>query len=292
MIETKAVKPAPSPTARPALTAQATTQPAPKSKGEPAVSRFIEQLGFDYKRLFARNLKYPFFVMLMPIMFYVLYTKIFTFGDAAAVASFHKTYLTSMIVFSVMLGGIMSLSALMQHDRSVGFVRALSMTPTGTRNYYCSLMTLMTLLNMASVIALSLVSMVVNATNLTVLNVLGLMGLLIIGSIPVLALSILYSRISSPQLLSIVSNLTVFPLAIISGLWLPLQMLPAWLQRIGMISPMWATNELMGDWIQGKTLESDAIVNLAAWVAATVAAFAIVALKGQHAGRSQRNNDR
>jgi ABC-2 type transport system permease protein len=148
------------------------TQPAPKPKGKLAMSRFIEQLGFDYKRLFARNLKYPFFVMLMPIMFYVLFTKLFTFGDATDMASFHKTYLTSMIVFSVMLGGIMSLSTLMQNDRSVGFVRALSMTPTGTRNYYCSLMTLMTLLNMASVIALSLVSMVVNTTNLTVLNVL------------------------------------------------------------------------------------------------------------------------
>jgi ABC-2 type transport system permease protein len=268
------------------------TQPAPKPKGKLAMSRFIEQLGFDYKRLFARNLKYPFFVMLMPIMFYVLFTKLFTFGDATDMASFHKTYLTSMIVFSVMLGGIMSLSTLMQNDRSVGFVRALSMTPTGTRNYYCSLMTLMTLLNMASVIALSLVSMVVNTTNLTVLNVLGMMGLLIIGSIPVLALSILYSRISSPQLLSIVSNLTVFPLAIISGLWWPLQMFPAWMQRIGTASPMWAMNELMGDWIQGRPLESDAMVNLAVWVAATVAAFAIVALKARYAGRMQRNHDR
>lgn len=64
------------------------------------------QISFNTKRIFLRNFTYSFFTILMPIGFYVLFTKVLVSGTAAQELVFAKQYLGSMIVYSVLINAM------------------------------------------------------------------------------------------------------------------------------------------------------------------------------------------
>jgi ABC-2 type transport system permease protein len=257
------------------------------------MKKFLNQLKFDGKRLFLRNPQYLFFVLAMPIGFYILFTKVMTMGSASEMVTFARSYMGSMIVYSIVIGALFSLAALMQHDRQVGLVQTLKLTPNGTKYYYASLLTLMGLLNALSALAIMLVAVIVNHVALSVGTGLGVMIIAVLGSIPLMTLGVLYSRIQSVELLNVLSNLTSFPLAIISGLWWPLSLLPNWVQAIGKVTPTYLTNHLLTRFLAGNALPTRDMMGIAGWaVGMLILLFALTAWQNKtkvviHRGSTQ-----
>jgi ABC-2 type transport system permease protein len=85
------------------------------------------------------------------------------------------------------------------------------------------------------------------------------------------------------QLVTIVSNVGVFVIGAVSGAFVPLYLLPTWVERIAVISPVyWGLSAAQDVMIRGSTLQ-DALFPLAALLtfAIAVLVFSIV-----HAERS------
>lgn len=204
---------------------------------------FLQQLKFDSKRIVFRNQSYIFFTILLPLFFYVLYTKIFNTGPTTQVLTYAKTFLGSMAVYSFLINAIFGLAQLLKSDKDHKYLIWLYLMPKGYLSYYFSISLIMVIINILSLGILGLCAFLINGISFTIQQWLFLIGGLMLAQIPFLLLGYAVSFIKKRETLSIVSNLITFPLAIVSGLWWPLSVLPNWAQSIGKIMPTYFANQ-------------------------------------------------
>lgn len=103
----------------------------------------LTQISFNAKRIFLRNPGYLFFTILMPIGFFVLFTKVLISGTTPEKLQFAQNYLGSMIVYSILINALFGLAQIMQSDRHQQLLLTLSLTAKGTKPYYVSLAIIM-----------------------------------------------------------------------------------------------------------------------------------------------------
>ncbi|GEP24439.1 ABC transporter permease [Lentilactobacillus diolivorans] len=223
------------------------------------------QINFNVKRVFLRNFSYSFFTILMPIGFFILFTKVLISGNNVQKLIFAKQYLGSMIVYSVLINAMFGLGQIMQSDRQQNLLLALSLTPKGTKYYYISIGIIMSLVNMLSIILMQIVGKLTWNINLSLTESVSMIVIAILGTLPIMGLGVLSSFAKTPQLTSIIANLTVFPLAIISGLWWPISMMPNWVQSIGKVTPTYLTSKMINLAINNQSLPTADIMGILIW---------------------------
>lgn len=237
----------------------------------------IAQLQFDFRRLVLRNTSFQLFTVLMPVGFYLLFTKVLITGTLGEKAQFAVGYLGNMIVYSGLLNALFGLATLLLHDRERGLVRWLQLTPNGICSYYVSVGLVTFAMNLIAVLVLSGVVVAVNHVQLTLGQGLGLTGGALIGQLPLLSLGVLLSFIDRAETLSALANLIVFPLAIISGLWWPLGVLPQWVQVIGKVTPTYQLNQLLGALMLHGKLNLSSLTGLMLWTLGLIIVVASLA---------------
>jgi len=121
-------------------------------------------------------------------------------------------------------------------------------------------------MNGLSVIVLGGLAVIVNQVSLTIWQWISIFGLALIGQLPTILLGVLLSFLNRSETLSVVSNLIAFPMAIISGLWWPISMLPTWLQSVGKLMPTYAVNNLLGTLVTRGTLSVTNIGSIVVWI--------------------------
>ncbi|EHM01093.1 ABC-2 type transporter [Lentilactobacillus parafarraginis F0439] len=236
----------------------------------------LTQISFNAKRIFLRNPGYLFFTILMPIGFFVLFTKVLISGTTPEKLQFAQNYLGSMIVYSILINALFGLAQIMQSDRHQQLLLTLSLTAKGTKPYYLSLAIIMSVVNIFSVICLELVARFTSNVQLTVGEAASVTLIAVIGTLPLMGLGVLCSFVKSPQSVSVLSNLIVFPLAVISGLWWPLSMMPNWAQTIGKMTPTYMTSQMINHAIHQQTLPMHDMMGIAIWAVGILMVLVII----------------
>lgn len=226
----------------------------------------ITELKFDGRRLVLRNAGFQFFSLLMPAMFYVLFTKVMVTVSSPEQAQFNLQYMGSMIVYSGMINALFSIANILMRDRQQGLVRWLQLTAHGLRAYYTSLACWSLVMNCLSVAVLGTIATVVNHVQLSLGQWFSILLIVVVGQIPILLLGVCLSFINRTELLSVASNLIGFPMAIVSGLWWPISMLPNWLQTVGKQLPPYYVNEWLGAVMTHGTLKPTNLMGLLIWL--------------------------
>lgn len=227
---------------------------------------FWQQLKFDSKRLVFRNFSFVFFSVLLPALFYILYTKVLIWGSATQVLAFAKTYLGSMIVYSFLISACFGLAQLLKSDYDHKYLVWLLLMPRGLIPYYFSITLIMISINVFSLGFLGLCAFIVHGISFTLHQWLLLLGVLMITQLPSLILGYAMSFIKRRETLSILSNLIVFPLAVISGLWWPIEALPKWLQPIGQIMPTYYANQWFNCVMFKQPLAGHYLLGILVWI--------------------------
>lgn len=227
---------------------------------------FFSQLKFDIKRLFIRNFSFLFFSLLMPAGFYLLFTKIMITGTGDQVQKFNLTYMGSMIIYSGIISAIFGIASLLKVDRDIGFLCFLQLTPHKTKYYYCSLYTLIILINLIAVIILQALAVLLNGVKIDFYQIMLSMIVVIIGQLPMVLLGSCLSYLKKQETLNVVSNLIVFPLAIVSGLWWPLNIMPDWIQKIGKLMPTFFANDLLSAILLGNKIKLTNLIGMIIWI--------------------------
>ncbi|MFD0896265.1 ABC transporter permease [Loigolactobacillus binensis] len=242
---------------------------------------FRTQLCFDGKRLVLRNLSFLFFSLLMPTGFYILFTRIMTMGNPAQMKLFFVTYMGSMIIYSGLISAVFSVAAILKHDRDHEFVDLLKATPHGLNAYYISIGLWSMAMSGLAIIVIGSVATVVNQVSLSGWQWLGMVGIALFGQIPLLMIGAMMASIQHNETLSLVSNIVTFPMAILSGLWWPLNLLPTWLQKIGKLLPTYFTNELLGNLFTSGKIKLSSFIGISVWSIGLLAVMLIV-VKAKH----------
>jgi ABC-2 type transport system permease protein len=184
---------------------------------------------------FLRVLRTPSFALpslLFPCLFYVLFGVLLNKGSGDAARYLLATY----GVFGVMGVGLFAFGVTVALEREQGFLiykRALPMPPGA---YLFAKMAMAMLFAMIISLLLATLAATLGGVELRASQWLLLWVVNVVGVLPYAALGLFIGTLIGGQGAPAVVNLLYLPMAFLSGLWLPLKLLPAWIAKF---APVW-----------------------------------------------------
>ncbi|MDT3428187.1 ABC-2 type transport system permease protein [Paenibacillus forsythiae] len=179
-----------------------------------------------------RNPYYVFWSLAMPILFYFIFTRVVSTGSGDK-GEWQAHYLMSMTSFSVMGSAIMTLGIRLVQERTKGWGTFMKLTPLPGPVYFFGQMFGQSVMHLFSILCIFTAGYLINGVSLTLGEWL-LCGLwLLAGSLPFLAVGTLVGAMKRVDTASGVSNAIYMILAVAGGMWMPLEILPTTMQRIG-----------------------------------------------------------
>lgn len=224
------------------------------------------QLKITFLRLIGRNKRFLLVSLLVPIFFYLLFTKVVSVGyTGEALQAWKADYLVSMVVYSLVMNAIMMVSSTLVGDRENGFEQFIALSPLPKWRYYASMMVTFASLFELSIASLLVAGYLANGVSFGGIELLAFFVVLPLASLPLISLGIMVSLTGSPNTVSGFANLVVFPMAIMSGLWWPIDSLPTWVQTIGKWLPPFLMSDLMKRIFQQHTFSYGDALSLFLW---------------------------
>ncbi|WP_080846967.1 ABC transporter permease [Cytobacillus gottheilii] len=178
-----------------------------------------------------RNPYYVFWSLFMPILFYTLFTRIFNTGIGNQ-EEWQAHYLMSMTVFSVMGTSIMTLGIRLVEERAKGWSMFMRITPLSDTIYFISKMAGQTFIHIFSIIIIFLAGALINGVQLSAMQWISSGFWILAASFPFLAIGILIGNMKKVDTASGISNFLYIAFAITGGLWMPIDILPGFIQNI------------------------------------------------------------
>jgi ABC-2 type transport system permease protein len=195
------------------------------------IRSYLLEARFEFLRL----LRTPSFALpslLFPPLFYLLFGVLLnkSNGDAA------RYLLATYGVFGVMGVGLFAFGVTVALEREQGFLtykRALPMPPGA---YLFAKMCMAVLFAIMISLLLAALAATVGGVTLRASQWLLLFAINVIGVLPFAALGLYIGSLIGGQGAPAVVNILYLPMAFLSGLWLPLKLLPAWIAKL---APVW-----------------------------------------------------
>ncbi|GKV57188.1 putative transport permease YvfS [Sporosarcina sp. NCCP-2222] len=199
------------------------------------MSMLLRECKVEVIRIF-RNPYFIFWSLLMPIVFYVIFTKVVNQGMENQ-AEWNAYFLMSIAAFSVMGSSIMTLGIRMVQEKSEGWTILLRVTPLPASYYFIAKMVGQSAVHIFSICIIFLSGFLINGVTMPIGEWILCGGWILLGSAPFLAMGLLVGTMKKVDTASGVSNIFYLLLAITGGLWMPMEILPKLVQTIGMWLP-------------------------------------------------------
>lgn len=183
-----------------------------------------------------RNRYFIFWSLIMPIVFYVFYTKVMV-QDGGDPKLWEKHFLMSMTAFSVMGSSIMTLGLRLVQERNQGWTTYLKTTPVSGIVYFIAKMVGQTTVHVFTISLIFLSGGLLNGISMSVIEWFAAGTWILLGATPFLALGGLVGTMKKSDTASGLSNLIYLALAITGGMWMPMEFMPKLLQQIAQWLP-------------------------------------------------------
>ncbi|MEM8960551.1 MAG: ABC transporter permease [Acidobacteriota bacterium] len=204
-----------------------------------------------------------------PLMFYIIFGVVISPPTGGSVTM--ATYLIATYgVFGVMGASLFGLGVGLATERGQGwmvFKRATPMPPM----VHILARSLVAMLFGAIVVAeLFIVGMLFGGVEMSAATIVSLSAILIVSSLPFTAIGLALGYLCKPNSAPAVINMLYLPLSVASGLWIPIQVFPEWLQSVATFLPPFHAAQLALDRVGVEPLV-DPLVSVAVLVVTTVA---------------------
>ncbi|HEX6834869.1 MAG TPA: ABC transporter permease [Rudaea sp.] len=211
----------------------AVLSPVPPHRALPA---YLLESKFEFLRV----LRTPAFAvptLLFPPMFYLLFGLLLNRGSANAAHYLFATY----SVFGVMAPGLFGFGVGVAIERERGWLSLKRVTPMPAGAYLLSKMAMAALFALIIYAVLALMAFALGGVRLAAWQWIALGAIAVFGVLPFCALGLLVgSRVNASAAPAIV-NFIYLPMAFLSGLWVPLTMLPGF---VAQLAPVWPSYHL------------------------------------------------
>ncbi len=202
-----------------------------------------------------------------PIVLYMVYTSVLSKGgpqpDIAGIP-WVAFFMVSMATYGAM-GAAMSWATTIAMERRTGWVRQLRTTPLPASGYIM-VKVVVTLLTIAPAIALVLAAgQFLNGVQLPLTTWLTLWICLVLGSVPFAALAVAVGYAMRPESAQPVAMLLYFGLALLGGLFAPLDSFPDAIATIGRMLPSYRLADLGWQVLAGQGVDPVDVAFLAGW---------------------------
>lgn len=215
-----------------------------------ATKMLIKQCKIELLRVI-RNPYYVFWSLLMPVIFYFIFTRIIDAGGDMKEWAAH--YLMSMTTFSVMGSSIMTLGIRLVQERTEGWTRFMQVTPLPGWMYSFGKMFGQTVMHLISIGFIFGACVLINGVSLPPLTWVYSALWILAGSVPFLAIGTMIGNMKRVDTASGVSNAIYLIMALLGGMWMPIETFPSVMQQIGKWLPSYNYGNGAWDIVNGQT---------------------------------------
>ena len=199
----------------------------------------------EIKIMFRKKL-YLFMSIFLPVAFYLLFTSLLDLPEEAK-KPFYKEYMYSMTVFSLMNFCMMSFPLDMIEERNNGWYKHLMSTPLKPVHYYLAKVLKTMCQFLVAIIIIFMVAHFYKNVNMEFINWILSSVVLWIGASLFLTFGLVIAQFNDIQKASSVANLLNIAMAIVGGLWFPVNTFPNWLQVISKKMPTYHLKQIALD---------------------------------------------
>jgi ABC-2 type transport system permease protein len=222
-----------------------------------------------------RNVRSLAFTFVVPLI------MLLSFGSIYGTAGQQEqtTGLPWLIVTTVQMasyGGMMaalSQAFAITTERSIGWNRQLRITPLSGAGYLLSKVSAALLVALASIVLLCTVSIVVLGARMDALHWLSTILGVWVGVIPFALIAVAIGQFAKPSFAQPLFMVVFLGLAVLGGLWIPLEIMPSWVIDVAQIVPSYWLNKLGQIGANGS---GDVVVPIAILAAWTVVLAALI----------------
>jgi ABC-2 type transport system permease protein len=253
----------------------------------PPVAPFLAYLRLEVRRTL-RNRRYLVFTIAFPVLIYLLYTAVLPQtgnGGTLDGLAWPAYFLVSMASYGA-IGAAMSQASPIAAERRGGWARQLRVTPLPGAAYVAAKVASAILLTVPALVLVSAAAVTVNHVDVPIGSWVALVATLAVGAIPFAALGLLLGYVLDVESAQGGMVLALFSLAILGGLFAPLDAFPPALATIGRMLPSSHLASLGRAALSGRTPDVVDVLVIAGWAVgiAAVAVWRYVA--DERAGRA------
>ena len=205
----------------------------------PSVRIFLLEARMEFLRLL-RTPSFSVPILVFPLMFYLLF-GIFL-GSRYGGASAGRHLLANFTVFGVMAPGLLGVGVTLAMDRDRGLLELKRALPMPPGIYLAAKLTMSMMFAAIVSILVIVLAAVLGQVVLPLIQWGMLFVLAVFGVLPFSALGLLVGTLAKGQAAPAVINLIYLPMSFLSGLWMPLQLLP---HVIAQLAPLWPAYHLV-----------------------------------------------
>ncbi len=205
---------------------------------------FVREARYEFIRLL-RTRSFALSVIGFPVVFYIFFGIILNRGEHIGNVSVAKYMLASYAVFGMVGAALFGIGVGLAGELAAGWLDLKRASPMPPLAYVlakcCSAMAFGILI----VSVLTVIGITAGHVSLSLVEFARMIGLTIVGVIPFacmgMALALFVPFTSAPG----IANMIYLPMSFCGGLWLPIMMLPHFLQKIAVVLPTYHLAQLM-----------------------------------------------
>jgi ABC-2 type transport system permease protein len=220
-----------------------------------------------------------------PLLFYTLFAVTFGKGKSMGGVDAAAAMLANYGAFGVIGAALFGFGVGVAVERGQGWTLLKRASPMPPGAGFCAKIAMSLIFSTAIVISMSILATTLAGVRLPAGEWLALGGVLVAGALPFCAMGLAFGTLCGPNSAPAVVNLVYLPMAFASGLWIPVQMLPGFLQTIAPFMPPYHLGQLALKTI-GADLGRPVALHLAALAAVTVGSLALAGLASRREERT------
>ncbi|WDS37938.1 ABC transporter permease [Pseudoxanthomonas sp.] len=210
---------------------------APRAPSIPGV--YAREARYEFIRLL-RTPSFALPTLIFPLMFYLLFGVLLNRGNPGA----SQYLMASYSVFGVMGPGLFGFGVSLALDRERGLLTLKRALPVPAGAPLLAKMLMAMVFAVCIGVLLMLAGRLLGGVQLSMTQMATLLLVDVLGVLPFCALGLLIGTLVGGSGAPAVVNMVYLPLSLLSGLWLPLSMLPAFFGQIAPLWPAWHLGQL------------------------------------------------
>jgi ABC-2 type transport system permease protein len=175
--------------------------------------------------------------ILFPAVFYLFFGVVMPSARPATAVQVATYLVATYSAFGVMGASLFSFGVSIAVERGQGWTEVKRTTPMPASAYFIAKLLRAMLFSAVVVLLLFTLGIYLGGVSMTVLMALRLLFVLLAGSITFSALGLAIGYFAGPNSAAAIVNLIFLPLSFLSGLWIPIFMLPKTLQKVAVFLP-------------------------------------------------------
>lgn len=229
------------------MSAAASTTPLPEAASARSIGHTLNLYWKEAKYDFLGRLRLPVYsvsTIMFPVMFYVLFGLLLNRGHEQSGVNVATYLVATYGTFGVMGAALFGFGVGVAMERGLGWLQVKRASPMPPFAYFTAKVVTSLIFSTMIVWLLLILGIAFGGVHLTAATGLKLLGTLVIGSVCFCAMGLAIGSFAGPNSAPAIVNLLYLPMSFASGLWIPIDILPKFVQHVAAFLPPYHLGQL------------------------------------------------